>query len=49
MATASVPPRVDYMLSSAGKDLVPVMEAMCIWATKHLGVKPNLVRSAVSA
>jgi len=49
MVTASVPPRVDYMLSSAGRDLVPVMEAMCTWATKHLGVKPNLVRSAVSA
>ena len=49
LVTASVPPRVDYMLSSAGKDLVPVMEAMCTWATKHLGVKPNLVRSAVLA
>jgi len=36
LVTASVPPRVDYMLSSAGKDLVPVMEAMCHGATKHL-------------
>ncbi len=45
----SVPPRVDYMLSAPGKDLVPVMEAMCAWASKHLGVKPNLVRSAASA
>lgn len=49
LVTASVPPRVDYMLSSAGKDLVPVMEAMCHWATKHLGVKPNLLPSEISA
>ncbi len=38
----TVPPRVDYMLSDAGKELIPVMEAMCRWATKHLGVEPNL-------
>jgi DNA-binding HxlR family transcriptional regulator len=37
-----VPPRVDYMLSDAGKELIPVMEAMCGWGTKHLGVAPTL-------
>lgn len=40
--TASVPPRVDYMLSPAGKELIPVMQAMCAWGTKHLSVQPNL-------
>jgi DNA-binding HxlR family transcriptional regulator len=38
----TVSPRVDYMLSDAGKELIPVMEAMCNWGTKHLGVAPNL-------
>jgi DNA-binding HxlR family transcriptional regulator len=46
LVTGSVPPRVDYELSDAGKDLIPVMEAMCGWGTKHLGVKPNLPRPA---
>jgi len=27
--TPTVPPRVGYMLSDAGEELVPVMEAMC--------------------
>jgi DNA-binding HxlR family transcriptional regulator len=44
MVTATVPPRVDYMLSSAGEELVPIMEMMCTWATKHLGVQPSLPR-----
>jgi DNA-binding HxlR family transcriptional regulator len=30
------------MLSDAGKELIPVMEAMCGWGTKHLGVAPTL-------
>jgi DNA-binding HxlR family transcriptional regulator len=42
LATKSVPPRVDYLLSDAGKELIPVMEAMCSWGTKHLGVQPTL-------
>jgi len=49
LVTASVPPRVDYRLSGAGEELVPIMEEMCAWGSKHLGVKPNLVRTAVSA
>lgn len=44
LVTQSVPPRVDYMLSDAGRELIPVMEAMCGWGTKHLGVAPNLPR-----
>ena len=38
----TVPPRVDYKLSAAGRELIPVMEAMCNWGTKHLGVMPTL-------
>ena len=38
----TVPPRVDYKLSPAGKELIPVMQAMCEWASKHLGVMPTL-------
>jgi DNA-binding HxlR family transcriptional regulator len=49
LVTASVPPRVDYMLSATGQDLVPVMETMCAWACKHLGLKPLLPRHPVPA
>jgi DNA-binding HxlR family transcriptional regulator len=44
LPTEAVPLRVDYMLSDAGNELIPVMEAMCSWGTKHLGVPPNLPR-----
>jgi DNA-binding HxlR family transcriptional regulator len=37
-------PRVDYMLSDAGNELIPVMEAMCEWGRKHLGVPSTLPR-----
>jgi DNA-binding HxlR family transcriptional regulator len=40
--TQSVPPRVDYILTDAGKELIAVMEAMCGWGTKYLGVAPTL-------
>ncbi len=43
-SSGTVPPRVDYMLSDAGNELIPVMEAMCGWGTKHLGIPPNLPR-----
>ena len=42
LSAETVPPRVDYQLSEAGKELIPVMEAMCSWGTKHLGVVPTL-------
>jgi DNA-binding HxlR family transcriptional regulator len=43
------PRRVDYMLTGAGADLIPVMEAMCDWGAKHLGVTPNLSRRAAAS
>jgi DNA-binding HxlR family transcriptional regulator len=48
LVTKSVPPRVDYMLTDAGTELIPVMEAMCKWGTKHLGVVANLPRAAAA-
>lgn len=44
--SAHVPPRVEYSLSPAGEDLIEVMEAMCQWGTKHLGILPTLPRPA---
>jgi DNA-binding HxlR family transcriptional regulator len=40
----AVPLCADYLLSDTGDELVPVIEAMCGWGTKHLGVAPNLPR-----
>ena len=37
LVTENVPARLDYRLSDAGNELVPVMEAMCNWGTKLLG------------
>jgi DNA-binding HxlR family transcriptional regulator len=45
VAAEVVPRRVDYVLSDAGEELVPVMEAMCTWGTKHLGIEPSLPRN----
>jgi DNA-binding HxlR family transcriptional regulator len=49
LVTDTMPPRVNYMLSDAGNELVPVMEAMCGWGTKHLGVPPSLPRPMTGA
>ena len=38
------PPRVDYMLSDSGRDLIPLMQSMCDWGSKHFGLTPNLPR-----
>ena len=38
----TVPPRVDYQLGPAGEELVPIMQAMCDWGSRHLGVAPTL-------
>lgn len=44
------PPQVTYSLTPAGNELVTVMEAMCDWGTRNLGVAPNLPRhSSISA
>ena len=37
----TVPPRVDYNLSPAGNELIPILERMCDWAGVHLGVVPT--------
>jgi DNA-binding HxlR family transcriptional regulator len=37
----TIPPRVDYRLSAAGDELIPIMEQMCAWAGVHLGVTPT--------
>jgi DNA-binding HxlR family transcriptional regulator len=36
------PPRVDYFLTDSGKELIHIMDVMCGWATKHLGVTATL-------
>ena len=38
------PPQVTYSLSRAGKQLIEPMSDLCHWATKHLGIPPNLPR-----
>jgi DNA-binding HxlR family transcriptional regulator len=43
-ASATVPPKVTYSLSPAGEDLLPPMNLLCTWGTKHLGIPPNLPR-----
>jgi len=45
LTSNDIPPRVDYMLTGAGNELISVMEAMCSWGTKHLGVPRNLPRA----
>jgi|SRR5579872_5137695 len=42
--TASNPPRVDYSLTTAGNDLVPMMQEMCDWGAKNFGITPSLKR-----
>jgi len=42
--TPSVPPRVDYELTPAGWELIPIMQSMCDWGSKHLGIVPTLPR-----
>jgi DNA-binding HxlR family transcriptional regulator len=32
---AEVPPRTEYSLTKKGQDLIPVLEAMATWGTKH--------------
>lgn len=35
-AYAEVPPRVEYELTKAGTDLMPVFRSMDVWGTRHL-------------
>ena len=32
-----VPPRVEYTLTESGRDLAPLLSAICDWAEKHTG------------
>lgn len=34
-AYLQTPPRVEYRLTAKGRDLVPVMRALCQWAERH--------------
>ena len=43
-ATSSVPPQVSYSLSAEGQKVVPMMESLCDWGSKHFGIRPNLPR-----
>ncbi len=40
----TVPPQVSYSLNSEGERLVPLMELLCEWGSRHFGIKPNLPR-----
>lgn len=40
------PPKVEYSLTPAGEELIPIMQSMCDWGSAHLGVEPNLRRPA---
>ncbi len=31
-----VPPKVEYSLTEYGKTIIPILDAMCNWGTKHL-------------
>jgi DNA-binding HxlR family transcriptional regulator len=44
IASKDVPPQVHYLLTDAGNELVSVMEAMCGWGMKHLGILPRWPR-----
>jgi DNA-binding HxlR family transcriptional regulator len=42
------PPAVTYSLNSEGRKLVPLMEALCNWGSKHFLMKPSLPRKMTS-
>ena len=41
-AATTQPPQVTYSLSSAGRELLPALQLLCTWGTKHLGVQSRL-------
>lgn len=49
LAAETVPPQVRYLLTAAGSELVSVMETMCAWGIKHLGIAPRWPREAQPA
>jgi DNA-binding HxlR family transcriptional regulator len=36
------PPQVSYSLSPAGTELLPALQLLCTWGTRHLGVASRL-------
>ncbi len=40
----TVPPQVTYSMNEAGRRLVPLMEPLCAWGSRHFGIKPTLSR-----
>lgn len=43
-ASSSVPQQVTYSLNAEGEKLVPLMESLCAWGSRHFGIKPSLPR-----
>jgi DNA-binding HxlR family transcriptional regulator len=36
-----VPPRVEYAMTGFGKTLVPILQALCDWGSRYLGVEDD--------
>ena len=36
------PPRVDYSLTSSGRELIPTMQVLCDWGSEQFGIKGTL-------
>jgi len=34
-----VPPRVEYAITDFGRTLIPILEALCTWGTRYLGIE----------
>ena len=45
LSDGAIPPRVDYRLTPAGKELIPEMERLCLWGSRHFGIRPTLMRA----
>ena len=37
-----IPPRVDYLLTETGKELIPILEVLCDWGKKRILGDENL-------
>jgi DNA-binding HxlR family transcriptional regulator len=46
---ATIPPQVTYSLNDEGQKLVPMMESLCGWGSRHFGIKGNLPRHPAKA
>ena len=47
--TPKVPPQVTYSLIAEGERLMPLLVSLCVWGSKHFGLKPNLPRHPARA